>query len=319
MVRPPLVHLSLARGSFTCTRNCAPYWRHLRDRTSVVLYEEMLGRDEWPRGVYLFTGTDGMEPAQKSLATALHRLLSPMRDSCAVLNDPERTLGRYELLKALRRHGINDFDVHRVASLPGDVQLPAFVRYERYHRANLTGLLRSRSELDDALARLLLRGEREEELLVVEWLDCADENGTVRKWGAQKIGGHVFGKHLMAGPYWMVKRKTTDPRAVGRDELPYVTEFPHHRVLEPVWEISGHEWARVDYSFWRGRLQVWEINDNPEMGTKWRRDLGRKEVGRRVFSNFDRALDAVAAAVQPGPPIRLSLTPNDVLNLSAPA
>ncbi len=314
MQSAPLVHLSLERGSFTCTRYCAPYWRFLRDRTTVVLLEKALERHSWPRGVYLFTCTDGMEPAQMALARALFARLKPRTQECVVLNEPGRVLGRYDLLKRLREAGINDFDVHRVDALPPDIQFPVFVRYERFHRANLTDLIRTRAELEDTLASLLLRGEVAKELLVVEWLDYKDEDGNYRKWGAQKIGPHVFGKHLMAGPHWMVKRKYTTKQAVGSDELPYIESFPHNDVLAPVWEISGHDWARMDYSFWRGRLQVWEINDNPEMGTKWKRDFGRRRVQEAVFAHFARSLDDVSRAIEPGPPMEFRLTSGDVLN-----
>jgi len=313
MESPPLVHMSLERGSFTCTRYCASYWRQLRDRTTVLLYEKALERTSWPRGVYLMTCTDGMEPAQMNLATALHARLKERPEACVVLNRPGRTLGRFALLKRLREMGINDFDVHWVTALPKDVRFPAFVRYERFHRANLTDLVHTRAELDDTLARLLIGGEVADELLVVEWLDYKDEDGIYRKWGAEKVGPHVFGKHFMAGPHWMVKRKTTERKAIGGDELPYVTEFPHHAQLGPVWEVGGHEWARMDYSFYKGRLQVWEINDNPEMGRKWKHDFGRKQIGRQVFANFDRALDDVAKGVQPGPPMEFRLTAQDAL------
>jgi hypothetical protein len=313
MQSPPLIHLALERGSFTCTRYCAPYWRHLRDRTTVQLYETALQQTLWPRGVYLFTCTDGMEPAQMALAKALYASLSCRPNECAVLNQPGRVLGRYTLLKTLRAKGINDFDVFRLHELPADLRFPVFVRYERFHRANLTGLIQTRAELDDTIARLLLKGERADELIVVEWLDYKDGDGNYRKWGAQRVGSHVFGKHLMAGPHWMVKRKSTTKDAVGADELPYVSDFPHHDTLAPVWEVSGHEWARIDYSFYMGRLQVWEINDNPEMGTKWKRDFGRGRVQRTVFANFDRALDAVAREIEPGPQIELRLSASDVL------
>lgn len=313
MQSPPLVHLTLERGSFTCTRYCAPYWRHLRNRTTVQLYETALQRSSWPRGVYLLTCTDGMEPAQMALAKAIYAALKDRREECAVLNQPGRVLGRYDLLKSLRAKGINDFDVYRLHELPPDLRFPVFIRYERFHRANLTGLIQTRVELDDTIARLLLKGERADELLVVEWLDYKDDDGNYRKWGAQKIGHHVFGKHLMAGPHWMVKRKSTTREAVGDDEHPYVSAFPHHEVLDPVWEVSGHEWARIDYSFHKGRLQVWEINDNPEMGTKWKRDFGRGRVQRTVFANFDRAFDSVAQSLELGPPMEVKLSASDVL------
>lgn len=313
MQRAPLLHLSLLRGSFTCKRYVAPYWRAIRDRTTVLLYEDALDRAEWPRGVYLITGTDGMEPAQLACARALHANLSERPTECAVLNDPSRLKGRYDLLKALRAQGINDFDVHRVEAVPPDVRFPVFVRYERFHRANLTGLIHTRAELDDTIAQLLLKGEDARELIVVEWLDYKDEDGLYRKWGAQKVGSHVFARHLMVGSQWMMKRKYSERKSVGSEEVPYIERFPHHEVLAPVWEVGGHEWARMDYSFWKGRLQVWEINDNPELGTKWKYTHWRKKEQGVVFSNMEAALDEVSSRVASGPPMEFRVLPADVL------
>ena len=313
MERPPLVHITLERGAHACVRNCAPYWRAIRRRTTVQTIDTVIDRTEWPRGIYLMTGLDGMSEQQLALTASLYARLKNTPESCVVLNEPTRLFGRYALLKELCRRGINDFDVHRVGDLPSDVRFPAFVRYERYHRANLTGLLRSQTELEDALARLLVAGEEAHELIVVEHLDYRDHDGNFRKFGAQKIGPHVFGKHLMAGHHWMVKRKTSTRSAIGRDELPYVTEFPHFDLLAPVFELSGHDWARVDYSFYKGRLQVWEINDNPEMGTKWKRDLGRRPVHRVFFPQFERALDEVSGQIVQGDPLNLCISAREVL------
>ncbi|HXH60745.1 MAG TPA: hypothetical protein VNI20_05245 [Fimbriimonadaceae bacterium] len=303
----PIIHVCLERGSHACKRHVAPYWRRIQRRTTVQTIETLHDRASWPSALYLMTGLDGMDVTQLALVGALWDELQKRPNQCRALNDPRRVKDRYSLLTELRQKGMNDFGVFRLDEIPCDLRYPVFVRYERLHRANLTPLLHSRAQLDDALAALIDRGECPCELLVVEWLDYKDDDGYYRKWGAHKTGPFVFGKHLMAGSHWMVKRKTTERRAVGSDELPYVADFPHHDLLAPVFEMSGHDWARIDYSFCRGRLQVWEINDNPELGTKWKRDFGRRKVQQRVFANFERAFAHVTEGVQLGVPMQFSL------------
>src|SRR5690349_4831580 len=123
--------------------------REIQSRVSVMQIHEALERRSWPRGVYIFTTVDSMSPGQLAAARSLWSFLKSKPDCFACLNDPSRIIGRYRLLRALHEQGLNDFNVHRVNELDA-VRFPAFVRYENLHRANLTGLVSSRDELEDA-------------------------------------------------------------------------------------------------------------------------------------------------------------------------
>jgi hypothetical protein len=90
---------------------------------------------------------------------------------------------------------------------------------------------------------------------------------------------------------------------VGTEEYDFISANPHVDLLEPVFELSGCDWARVDYSFYRGRLQVWEVNDNPEMGKKWKHDLGRRRAHAVFFRRFESSIDRVTSQIEPGPPV----------------
>ena len=309
----PIVQVTIQRGAHSLVRYKGREARNVSRRTIFVRIEDVFGHQEWKRGIYPFTSLDGMTKEQLVAAKWLWSRLSERPDAFAPLNKPGKVIGRFELLRRLHQVGANEFNVHRVLGLPRDVRLPAFVRYENLHRGNLTALLDTRSQLDDAIARLLAKGERAEDLIVTEFLDYKDDDGVYRKYGAHIVGERLVPKHLMAGRHWMLKMKTTERRCVGGDELRFVTESPHRALLEPVFAMSGHTWGRIDYSIYKGRLQVWEINDNPEMGTKWKRDLGRRPVHRVFFPQFERALDEVSGQIVQGDPLNLCISAREVL------
>jgi hypothetical protein len=295
----PIVQLTIPNGANSLVRYKGLEARRVQSRVTVLQMGEVFDQRSWPRGVYVFTSLDGMNPSQLSAARWLWSRLSSQPSCFACLNDASRVIGRYQLLRKLHESGLNDFNVHQLSSLDG-VRFPAFVRYEHLHRANLTGLLRSRDELDDAVAALLLRGERAEELIVTEWLDYSSDDGLYRKWGAHIVGSEVLAKHVMVGTQWMMKMKYSKIRLAGAEEREYVVANPHVSMLEPVFEASGCTWARVDYSFYRGRMQVWEVNDNPEFGKKWKHDLGRRGTHAVFYRRLEAALDQVSAGIEAG-------------------
>lgn len=308
----PIVQVTLQRGSHSLVRYRGPEARRVQARVLVQRIEDLWGKREWPRGVYVFTTLDSMTPQQRAAATWLWDALAQRPDCFACLNDPHRVIGRYRLLRALHERGMNDFNVHLLSDVDR-VRFPAFVRFESLHRANLTGLLQSRAELEDAVSRLLLRGEREEDLIVTEFLDYCSEDGHYRKWGAHIVGPRIIAKHVFVGDQWMMKMKQSRGSLARGEEREYVTSSPHVALLEPVFDLAGCTWARVDYSFWRGRMQVWEVNDNPEFGKKWKHDIGRRATHAVFFRRLESALDEVSSALEPGSPVEFAARSTDLL------
>ncbi len=311
MERAPIFHLCTQKGAHTMSRFKSHLSYGVWSRLMVVLYDDAAKMRVWPRGIYLVTDSEPCTKGQRQIARAVHEKLVERRGECAVLNDPSRIVGRFDLLKHLCKIGVNDFNVHRALALPVDVRLPAFVRYEDRHIGPLTEPFATRTELEASLERLSEAGHPLERLMVVEYIDTSVD-GVFTKYGAQKIGPHVFGKHLMSGRHWMMKRKSNIRELVKDRELDYVKEIGHRAVIDAVYEYSGHEWARMDYSMYKGRVQVWEINDNPEMGTKWTRNFGRNAANRRVYANYMMGFEQVGASIAAGPPMDLQITAADL-------
>lgn len=306
-----VVHLATSRGSRAVTKHLW-YRPALNARVRSLPIERWTEATEWPRGVYLFTDTERMTNAQRGCAAWLHARMSERPDAFRVLNHPTDHVTRFALLKKLSQEGKNDFDVHRLDRLPESVRYPLFLRYEDRHIGSLTPLLHSRAEVDDWATRLAAEGEELDRLLAVEFIDTRDREGLYRKYGAFRIGGRIVPRHMFVSTHWEVKIDTNNLAAFRRrEEYAYLRENPHADEVMQVFEAAGLEYGRIDYAMKDGRIQVWEINDNPQITSSlaryWRGRLGRCLLSLR---NLDRAFAEVEKEVVPGPAVRF-----DVRNL----
>jgi hypothetical protein len=217
-------------------------------------------------------------------------------------------------LRALREAGINDFNAYRLDEVNHEVRYPVFVRYTDQHIGPSTGLLHSERELDDALGKLLVEGHPPERLIVVEFQDTSDGTGRFRKFGAFRLGEHVYAGHMMAANEWSVKREINDAELVGQGDLEFVRNNPYADQIMQAFQIAGITWGRIDFGVLDGRIQVWEINDNPKLGSSlFKRSMGRK-VSRRVSREVRRGVFAgEMAKVVPGEPLRFRISTTEVV------
>jgi hypothetical protein len=217
--------------------------------------------------------------------------------SIRLLNDPRRQFGRYELLKSLHAQKINDFDLWLANELPEDIRFPVFVRLARDHSGPKTDLIEDRPSLDRALAAMLLLGFRPEDMLVVEYLHTADAAGVFRKYSAYRIGNLVLHHSALIGPEWNVKTESAPPtpQAVA-EHLEYVARDPDAGQLMPFFEQAAIEHGRIDYSFVGDRIQIWEINDNPQFVGP---NPSQRSNAFRMSEYLD-ALDALGTGLEAG-------------------
>jgi hypothetical protein len=300
-----IVHVATARG-ITALRNTKRRGQSLGADVLPVLYDEIPDRTVWPRGVYLFSDMQRATPWQRLVAEQLWSRLAERPDAFRAFNHPTHCLRRYGLLRALYEHGINGFNAYTLDELPTSVRYPVFVRYEDQHIGPSTGLLADEAELERALAALLVEGHRPERLIVVEFQDTACRTGIYRKYGAFRLGERVYTGHMMASTDWSVKREINDRVLVGTEDLDYVKTNPHAEQIMAAFQVAGLTWGRIDYGVLDGRIQVWEINDNPKLGSSlFKRTMGRKlarKVTRKIRLNVFR--DELSRIV-PGPPIEI--------------
>ena len=293
------------------------FWgRPLADRITVVEWEELTTLRTVPRGSWVLADLDAHGPAGRALATALHDALAT--EGLPVLNDPHRTLGRLELLRALHEAGINDFRVVPAHQDWTDLDYPVFVRGASDHFGARSGLLESPREVQAFLDRNAAAGLPADDLIVVEFLDTSDDDGVFRKFGSYVVGDRIIPQHVLWSDQWMIKhRRGLFTPETAREELRLVRENPHEEQLREIFVLAGTEYGRVDYSVGAdGRPQVWEINLCPIVGRGRRPPSGtvpeelrplrrpRKEL---FYDRFREAWEAVDSPGPAGPEIELDV------------
>jgi hypothetical protein len=274
-------------------------------------YEELFHATRLPTGTYIFTDLERLSAAALEHAARCWEELASSGRPVRLLNHPGRVLRRYELLRALRQRGVNDFDVYRPDESKGPKRFPVFLRGENDHSGPVTELLHAPEELATALEKLEAEG-RLEGKIVTEFNGLADERGLYRKYAAFMIGGRVIPNHLLFGRNWIVKgyEKVVDEGTVA-EELRFVRSNPHEEILREIFAIARIDYGRADYGLIGGRIQVYEINTNPTiMGPglpKHPARLPRKEIFARNLIAALRWLDLATpregATVPVNPPL----------------
>jgi hypothetical protein len=271
-------------------------------RMEVLPYEDLPNRTSLPGGAYILSALDQLEPEGRRLVAEVYEQLTGAGQGVRVLNHPEKTLRRYDLLEELHRVGLNR---HRAARAVDDFStlcFPVFLREEHRHTSAATGLLNSAAELEAELGRALVRGLRVEELLVVEFYETVDSEGYYRKYAAFVVGGEIIPRSLNHGRSWALKHSGTDfTREMLDEERIYVLSNPHESQLRRIFAAGGVEYGRIDYSVRDGLVETWEINLNPTIG-RGRHSTGkipaamqpfREEARNRFKTRFQAALEAI--------------------------
>ena len=115
----------------------------------ITHYERLFGAWRVPRATYLFGDLERLAPWELRLASDLYRSMTAVGLRC--LNDPARTMARFELLTALNNAGINPFSVVRADAAPRPTRFPVFIRSENDHAKPQAELYHDQEQLDRAL------------------------------------------------------------------------------------------------------------------------------------------------------------------------
>lgn len=269
-----------------------------RARAQVVKYRDLLGRQTFDAQTYIFADVDSLRASERTSAEVMWRSLSDAQGTRRLLNNPSTVLQRQELLDRLSAEAMNDFRSFRSRDVPDDVRYPVFVRHARLHTGSLTPLLHRRAELDASLARLtlqsLLTGLDPSDLLVLEHLDTADVQGVYRKYSAFRVGDRVLPRHVLFSRTWEVKKPDLVDPELLQEERRYLDENPDEAWLVEVFRQANVGYGRIDYSFFQGRPQVWEINLNPVIVPRSiSADDPRREVHDRFIKEFQSTLETI--------------------------
>lgn len=234
-------------------------------RIEIARYDRLIRSRSLPRVPHVFTDLDRLDPWTLELAGVIHRGLA--RAGVPVLNDPARVKTRFALLRALHEAGLNDFNAYRPEEGIWPERYPVFLRRDAGHGAPLSDLLQDRDALEAAIEAALANGTPESSLVIVEY--CAEPVAPdlYRKLAAQRVGDRVFQQISVYHFRWLVKygKRNFATEAFYRRDLEEARTNPHAEALWPAFEIAGIEWGRADFGIVGGRIQVYEINTNPQL------------------------------------------------------
>ena len=238
----------------------------LLSRVRLLPYERLFRMRRLPAGTYVFADLDRLGVEATERAALVWRAL---RDNgVRVLNDPIRSMRRFELLRRLHARGLNAFNVYRLTDVGEVRRFPVFLRAEDGHEGPLTPLLHDAEELARAIDELAAEGLSRDNKLIVEYLDCRDASGLHHKVGVLFAGPHILqAARGVDAENWVVKAVPTGP---GHPPLAASPRPDHRCLLHEVMQMAGIDYGRVDYAIVEDRVQVFEINTNP---TVWPPDL----------------------------------------------
>jgi hypothetical protein len=250
-------------------------------------------------GTYIFSEINLLSRIDAGMAATVWEYLANAGYGIKLLNHPTRSMKRYELLRHLKEHGTNNFDVYQLTEVRSPQRFPVFLRYANEHTANITPLLHTRGELDNAIAEVSRQCKTREEVLIVEFCDTADERGIYRKYSAFIVGTRIIPHHIAFAKRWMVKGLELMEDDLLLEERHYVATNPHEDQLREIFALARIDYGRIDYAVLDGQLQVWEINTEPCIMSSDVGDPTRmpacEQASRRLNSAF-KEIDSGAAS-----------------------
>jgi hypothetical protein len=126
----------------------------------------------------------------------------------------------------------------------------------------------------------------------------------------------VLNHSALIGREWNVKTESAPPTTQAVEEhLAYVRENADADLLMPFFQEAAIEHGRIDYSFAGDRIQIWEINDNPQF-------VGPTPTQRSNafrMSDYLAALDGLSEGSEPGGSVSLDAYGADLWQALEPA
>jgi len=247
-----------------------------------VTYDDLSRFDgaRLPLGSYVFTDLDRLPSKKMRQSVALARRVQEAGGRRCVANWPNLVRNRFELLTLLRRTGINDYGCSRFDAHEKISRYPVFLRILGEHKGPASDLLHDGRELGQAIQKLLDDGARREDILIVEFQETDRFRDHFLTYGAYCAFGKVFPVDVAAAASWVAKYNV---RSYSDDILRFESEWirlnPHAAAIAQAFRVARIDWGRMDFSVYKGRIQVFEINTNPDLiaNMTWNNEARRND------------------------------------------
>jgi hypothetical protein len=233
----------------------------LRGIMQVVSYQDANTVRYSEVSTVIFSDFDRLPADERAGFAALHDAIKAR--GVHVLNHPQRSVRRAQLLSLLRVQGSNEFSAYSAADAER-VKFPAFLRFANEHKGPQSPLLHNAEDVQKCIQIGLDKGVPYEEMLVVEFCNTQSPNGLYEKYSAFCIEGKVLPRHYLASAtQWSLRDVDLLSPEIIAKELEYLQTNPHEQFVRDVFKLAKIDYGRIDYSLLKGKPQVWEINPNP--------------------------------------------------------
>lgn len=290
----------------------------LRHNIRLWSYGSVLKMRELPVATYIFSDVERMAPQAKIIAARIWLALERSGRSVRLLNHPIRCMRRPELLRSLFERGINDFNAYPAQRLPDALRFPVFLRSAHDHLGPRSDLIHDGATLDSEITRLEVEGMPRRECLVVEFCDTSDADGIFRKFDAHIADGQVVPTEVYFSSRWIVKwdnnrvfdGNAPDEALLIQEMIEHVSGNRHVGQLRQAVVPAQIAYGRIDYAVLNDRVQIWEINTNPDLlmtaintpemrASRYGREV-LPLINEAIFGAF-RSLDTVSDGEAPIP------------------
>ena len=288
-----IYYVSTSRFSTTIRKLLSGIGSDARGLISYLSYEELFFESAGPIGHYIFTDFDRLSRYEMDCLGSFSAALRRAAPEVSILNDPMTVCERVQLLTRLHRAGFNSFEVYRLDTEERPSRYPVFLRAEDGYGGSELPIITDEAAYDAALLDLNARGLPLKGRIAVGFIGEQGTDGFYRKYGAFNIGGAIVPQHLMCSEFWVVKKNSAliGPAQV-EEELSFVRDNPHQNELLKACTIGCIDFGRVDYGLFDGKVQIFEINTNPNF-PKFGKVDARSERRGVIRTKFLDALNAI--------------------------
>ncbi|MEJ0022659.1 MAG: hypothetical protein WDN76_03885 [Alphaproteobacteria bacterium] len=283
-----IIFLATHRYTHTHLAKGAPFDLQMRS------YHWALKSLALPRATYIFSDFDRLGPWELELAARLYQQLKAA--GMRVLNDPARALQRLSLLRRLYSAGFNSFQVWRVEDHEKPDRFPVFLRTQAAHRGVLTDLLETPEAAEAALQSALNEGYTRRDLMFVEY--CAEpvKPDLFRKLAGFRIGDKMIPALCVHEAKWTAKYGSIGiaGAALYEDEADIIKTNRYGEQLRAAFDLADIEYGRADFGMARGKMQIYEINTNPDVRTIGEHPFQiRMDAEKHFFQMIREGLEAI--------------------------
>lgn len=253
-----------------------------------VIETDNLKPDNYPSpkpGTWIFSDLERNSLSELKELANFWNYLALSGEPLWLLNHPLAVRKRYEFLRLLKKKKINLFDVYKLTESRDPRFYPVFLRDENTHASvyKPDRLIKTKEDLINLKAQIdqdtnICR----EELLITEYINCQGEDGLYRKYSAFNIGGEIIPRHIFfSDKIWFLKGPHVVEDQLVKEELTFQKTNPHKEELLKIFRLARIDYGRIDYGFRKGKLQVFEINTNPQLYAPGLHP--KREEGSRLF------------------------------------